>query len=124
MLRKWGNKMKFCDWDTPKDLTEFYKLRSYLIENKIDFVETHKFTRYDEAGHLENLECNQIRVEKHGKYLWDAICHTGSYGCEKGLLEIMGNIVDETKDGDSIVGYLTAADVIERIEKRTVTSHD
>jgi len=20
MLRKWGNKMKFCDWDTPKDL--------------------------------------------------------------------------------------------------------
>ena len=40
--------------------------------------------------------------------------HNGSYGYEKGLLEIYGSIVWPC--GDSVEGYLTAADVIERIE--------
>ena len=48
--------------------------------------------------------------------MWDAICQQGSYGYEDGLLEICGDIV-ETKD-DIVEGYLTAQDVIERIERR------
>lgn len=46
---------------------------------------------------------------------WDAICHTYSYGSDKDLLEIMGVIVSEDA-GDSVEGYLTAADVLERID--------
>ena len=44
----------------------------------------------------------------------DAICHSGSYGHERGLLEIMG-LVDEEKVGDSVEGYLTALEVFKRI---------
>lgn len=46
---------------------------------------------------------------------WDAICHTYSYGSDRDLLEIMGSIVSEDA-GDSVEGYLTAADVLERID--------
>lgn len=49
-----------------------------------------------------------------GTRLFDAICHYGSYGYSEGLLEIMGTIVYKD-DGDQVVGYLTADDVIERI---------
>ena len=46
---------------------------------------------------------------------WDAICHDYSYGHENDLLEIMGVIVSEDA-GDSVEGYLTAAEVLERID--------
>lgn len=46
---------------------------------------------------------------------WDAICCSCSYGGKDGLIEVMGNIVPEGKD---VVGYLTAKDVIEMIEKK------
>ena len=46
---------------------------------------------------------------------WDAICFKGSFGYNAGLLEIYGNIVDPDKDGDSVIGYLTAADIMERL---------
>lgn len=54
---------------------------------------------------------------RHNIREWDAVCHRFSYGGDKGLLEIMGTIVDEKSVGDSVEGYLTAQDVIERIEK-------
>lgn len=46
----------------------------------------------------------------------DAICHGGSYGHERGLLEIMG-LVDEEAIGDSVEGWLTAEEVFERWKK-------
>lgn len=45
---------------------------------------------------------------------WDVICHGGSYGHERGLLEIMGKYVYNTID--SVEGYLTAEEIIRRIE--------
>lgn len=48
----------------------------------------------------------------------DAICHDGSYGRDSGLLEIMGDLVDEVSIGDAVEGYLTAEDVLIRIDKR------
>ena len=45
----------------------------------------------------------------------DAICHSGSYGHENGLLEIMG-LVDGEAD-DEVEGYLTADEVFNRIVK-------
>lgn len=50
---------------------------------------------------------------------WDAICGYGSYGNEEGLLEVMGNPVILPSDGDTVAGWLTADDVITRLEGRT-----
>lgn len=44
---------------------------------------------------------------------WDAVCHSGSYGHEKGLLEIMGTIV-QTVD-DDVEGWLTAEEILSRV---------
>lgn len=65
----------------------------------------------------EDIGRKQIIVYENGKRVWDAICHFGSYGYKEGLLEIMGSIVDVEKDGDSVVGWLTAQDVIKRLER-------
>lgn len=55
-----------------------------------------------------------VYTQDTNERLFDAICHYGSYGYSDGLLEIMGTIVYQD-DGDQVVGYLTADDVIERI---------
>ena len=47
---------------------------------------------------------------------WDAICHSFSYGHEKGLLEIMGTLVDEEEVGDTVEGHLTAEEILRRID--------
>lgn len=49
---------------------------------------------------------------------WDAICHSGSYGHEEGLLETMG-LKDEDNDDDDVIGYLTANEVLELVDKQT-----
>jgi hypothetical protein len=46
----------------------------------------------------------------------DVVCHEWSMGNKDGLLEIMG-LVDETKTGDVVEGYLTADEIFERIAK-------
>lgn len=43
----------------------------------------------------------------------DAVCHFGSYGHEKGLIEVMGYPFDDEED---VVGFLTAEEVIHQIE--------
>lgn len=52
----------------------------------------------------------------------DAVCHSGSYGHEKGLLEIMG-LVNEEEDGVSVEGWLTAEQVFERWQKHWLEHH-
>ena len=44
---------------------------------------------------------------------WDAVCHSGSYGHEKGLLEIMGTIVQAVED--DVEGWLTAEEILQRL---------
>ena len=53
----------------------------------------------------------------------DVICFYGSYGYERGLLEIMG-LVDEEETGDSVEGWLTAEEVFERIWDDYITACD
>jgi len=60
-------------------------------------------------------ERHQLIVFKDGCEWFDAICNAGSYGFEDGLLEIMGG-EDITKHPDGVEGWLTAQDVIEKIE--------
>ena len=59
-----------------------------------------------------------IVYDEKGYRLWDAICTRYSFGHEKGLLEIMGNIVDEKRVRDRVEGWPTAQDVIDRVEGR------
>lgn len=59
-----------------------------------------------------------IVYDEDGYRLWDAVCTKYSYGHERGLLEIMGNIVNKKRVGDSVEGWLTAQDVIDRVEGR------
>lgn len=89
-------------------MSELDKLEAYLKENGIEHE------RIDDMAYGWHM--HKIVVTKDGEYQWDAICHRGSYGFEQGLLEIMGTIVTE-EDGDSVVGWLTADDVIKRIQK-------
>lgn len=92
-----------------RDLTEMNKLEAYLKLKNIPF------SRIDEDG--DPFDRHQIVVhDKDGNRVWDAICHYGSYGCNDGLLEIMGTIVRQ-ETCDTVEGWLTADDVIERIEE-------
>lgn len=68
------------------------------IPYRIDYVIGMPSVRY--YGHGENLIC-------------DAICHSGSYGHEEGLLEIMGL----TRNDDSVEGWLTSEEVFDRISE-------
>lgn len=94
-------------------MSELDKLEKYLKEHNIPYER-----KDDESDPHFNL--HQIMIPGFGRpYEWDAICHRGSYGYEQGLLEIYGNLVDYETDGDSVVGWLTADDVIKRIEGKT-----
>lgn len=44
---------------------------------------------------------------------WDAICHNGSYGHERGLIEVMGL----PQCGDDVIGYLTAEEVLAMVDE-------
>lgn len=47
----------------------------------------------------------------------DAIEHYGSYGKDEDKLEIMGLLTPDEEEYDSVLGYLTAEDVFERVRK-------
>lgn len=90
-----------------KYFTELNKLFGYLNEHGYhaemrDLWDGYQVRTYNEAGDL----------------LWDAVCHSGSYGSSKGLLETMGldmyNDPDDEYDG--VVGWLTADDIIKALE--------
>ena len=48
-----------------------------------------------------------------GNFDWDAICHSGSYGHEKGLIEVMGL----PQCQDDVIGWLTAEDVLKMVDE-------
>ena len=90
-------------------MSELDKLEKYLKEHNITYE------RIDKEGVFNR---HQIIVkDEDGVVIWDAVCHFGSYGYEEGLLEIMGTLV-RPEDRDSVAGWLTAEDVIKRIESR------
>ena len=103
------------------DLTELNKLEKYLKQNGIQYDRFDTDKTFDANGMLIKIERHQIFVPCEDESEWDVICHPGSYGYEEGLLEIYGSLVTE-KDGDSVVGHLTADDVIKRIDKGEKTN--
>lgn len=105
-----------------RDLTELNKLEEYLKEKGIEYSREDKDNTLpaevwtemiDVLGAAaEPMDRHQIIVYKNGRRSWDVICHRGSYGCDQGLLEGMGDIF-----GPDVEGFLTAEDVIKRIEE-------
>lgn len=64
-------------------------------------------------------EVHQVIVfNEYGDRVWDAVCHYGSYGYEQGLLEVMGSEIVDPDAGDSVEGWLTADEIIRRLERR------
>lgn len=99
------------------NLTELDKLEEYLKENDISYE------RIDRIGEFWN-DWHQLVVRGPKDYRWDVICHHGSYGYKEGLLETMGDIVNEKEVGDRVEGWLTAEDVINRIEEMVMGDND
>lgn len=50
-----------------------------------------------------------------GERVADCVCHSGSYGHERGLIEAMGAPLVNEKIGDDVEGWLTAVDILSRI---------
>ena len=51
-----------------------------------------------------------------GERVADCVCHYGSYGHERGLIEALGApLVNEEEVGDEVEGWLTAVDIMARI---------
>ena len=73
-------------------------LQEAKIPYRIEYIWGMPSVRY--YGHGEELIC-------------DAVCHSGSYGHEIGLLEIMGL----TRNDDSVEGWLTSEEVFDRISE-------
>lgn len=100
-------------------MTELDRLEQYLQDAGIRYERIDNESPYEaDAGLPKDFGAfhQLIIYDSNGKYLWDAICHWGSYGYEQGLLEIMGRRV--VGDSNDVVGYLTAQDVINRLEGR------
>ena len=99
------------------DLTELNKLEKYLREKHIPYERIDQDEILDQYGLARQLERHQICVPEADSKLkdWDVICNWGSYGFEEGLLELYGSLCD----GD-VIGWLTAEDVIARIEKEKI----
>ena len=102
-----------------RDLTELNKLEKYLKEHGYEYDRTDDegdpVGIANRLGLVSCIDQHQIVVYKDGKRDWDAICQFGSYGAEMGLIEVMGERV--VRGGDSVEGYLTADEIIEKLEE-------
>lgn len=98
-------------------MSELDILTQYLKDHNIPFerydCSKEDFEADDECTFY--IDRHQICVPNQQYILWDVICQEGSYGYHDGLLEAFGDIVEAN---DVVEGYLTAQDIIERIEKR------
>lgn len=88
------------EWGGIPENTEMDKLIPMLCKADIPF---------DMAIHLGRP---QIAYPSFDNTVCDVVCHWGSHGHEKGLLDIMGLCENNF---DDVEGYLTAEDVFERI---------
>jgi hypothetical protein len=92
-------------------MTEFEKLSNWLTMNGYKVKEFHKEMM------INGQDYSDHRIEVYnndGERVWDAICQRGSYGFNKGLLEVMGSYI---LGHDDVEGWLTADDVIEMLKK-------
>ena len=96
-------------------MSELDKLQKYLEETGYVYSRSDEVNNFAEVIGVEKIckiDRHQIIVyDKNMNRQWDAICHYGSYGYDRGLLEVSGNITRE-----DVEGYLTAQDIINRLK--------
>ena len=95
------------DYSTNSNYQEILKLDRMLTDASIP----HTLDRLFDGWQV----CYPTREEQ--ELVMDAIEHYGSYGKDEDKLEIMGLLTPDEEEHDSILGYLTAEDVFERIRK-------
>ena len=95
-------------------MTQMGKLENMLNLSNIPFEITEHWSNTKQIWYpsRENCICDVICFSEAG--LDRSYGLGGSYGHEKGLLEIMG-LVNEEEVGDSVEGWLTAEEVFDRI---------
>lgn len=91
--------------DAPALATEMDKLAAKLIEMGIEF----------EDRQICFTTGRQITVYENGRKAWDAACSPFHYGGKRGLLEVMGVIVDGKRDNGKVKGWQTADNVIQMV---------
>lgn len=95
-------------------MSELDKLQEYLKRKE------YKFERVDrDSAKGKRNEWHQIIVYHGDSSKWfDAVCQPGSLGYQDGLLELMGplSIMRPRDKYDSVEGYLTAQEIINRLE--------
>lgn len=97
-------------------MSELDKLESYLEEHGFDYQRLDDYASVFERHQI--IVYRKKKCQKEHVYDWDVICQKGSYGFDNGLLELMGSLVDKQADGDTVVGWLTAEDIIRRLDGR------
>ena len=95
------------DYSTNSNYQEILKLDRMLTDASIP----HTLDRLFDGWQV----CYPTREEP--ELAMDAIEHYGSYGKDEDKLEIMGLLTPDEEEYDSVLGYLTAEDVFERIRK-------
>lgn len=102
------------------DLTQMDRLTMLMMTEKSEVIvkRTDREPAFDGTGYIILNERHDLVVNtKDGEYLWDAICHPGSYGYEEGLLEVAGDPVASPDALDSVEGWLTADEIFARWQK-------
>ena len=97
--------------NTKLNLNEFVKLVVGLNQRGLK-IDTELIT---------NWGAQVIVYDDEGNSLWDAVINKGSYGSERGLLEVMGQAIVKkvskmgNDDEDEVLGWLTADEILEKI---------
>lgn len=91
------------------DLTEFNKFELMLKDAGIEYVR-------DDDGNFDLLDWHQIRSSEEENWnrqqgWFSVICHFGSYGYDRGLLEFWGDFMNDP------IGYLTAEECFEKLKE-------
>lgn len=96
------------EWSVNPAYREILKLDKMLTDAHIP----HTLDRSNDGWQV----CYPVSTAEPG-IVMDAIEHFGSYGKDDDKLEIMGLLTPEEYEYDSVLGYLTAEEVFERIRK-------
>lgn len=97
-------------------MREIDKLKKMLDDANIPYKYSHTVLGHDHICYPED-NITLDASTSFGNRRCSVIFGSGTYGYEKGLLEIMGLLTPEEEEMDSVVGYLTAENVFDRISK-------
>lgn len=95
-------------------MEEMQTLKDWLDENGFDYYYDDKPIPFASSASIQVIVYKMVDGDRLRS--WDAIWTPHSFGYEEGLLEIRGDIV-EPGAGDSVEGWLTANDIIKRLEQ-------